>query len=288
MLTDPIGAWQRLDSPVAGDPALLSAIPSAAQELLQTYSPVCGAQAAYRNTAGPGEAEIAMLAFGSVLDALGFYAAQRTQDAEQVLLTSAAYRDAGVLHVHSGWYYLRVEAVGGPPVEKDALPADQYLASRLEVRLPQQLQLPRVLRIMPRGWVTPMTVGYAPTESLGGELRPMAAMTEALVGEADVRVQVMEARDLAEARVWYTRLLEVALEEGEVREAADLGVEGYFTANGGRRAGMLQDQFVAHLWTNGTRLEAEAIMRLVGTAIRITRPLPGDEERECPPMPQIE
>jgi hypothetical protein len=288
VLTDPLGSWQRLDTPVVGDPALLREVPPKARELLGTYSAVCGAQVGYRNTSGPGDAHVTMITFGTLLDALGFYAAQRTEDAEQVLLTSAAYRDAGVLHVYSGWYYLRVEAVAGAPAEKDALPADQYLASRLEVRLPQPLELPRTLRIMPRGWVTPMSVGYAPTELLGGELRPMATVTEALVGEADVRVQVMEATDAAQARLWYTRLLQEALDRGEVREAAELGEEGYFSANGGRKVGMLQDQFVTHVWTNGTRLEAEAVMRVIGTAIRITRPLPGDEETACPPETQAE
>ncbi len=275
VLTDPIGSWERLSAPVVGDPSVVQSISASAGELFATYAPFCGAEVGYRNTAGPGTATVAMLAFETTLDALGFFAAQRTKDAKRVLLTSAAYRDGGVLHIYSGRYYLRVEATGG---EDQALPPDQYLAARLEVRLPQQTELPRIVRIMPRGWVNALTVSYAPTDLLGGDLRPMAAGAGRLVGEANVQVRVMEAADGVEALRWYTRLLQEALRRGAAWEVARLGEEAFFASNGRPAVGMLQDQFVAHLTTKGTRTDAEAIMRLVGTAIRTTRPLPGDAE----------
>ncbi len=278
VLADPIGSWERLSVPMVGDASVVASIPDAARELFATYAPVCGAQVGYRNTGGPGTATVAMLTFETPLNALGFFAAQRTKDARRVLLTSAAYRDQGALHVYSGWYYLRVEVTGG---EDQALPPDQYLGARLEVRLPQQTAPPRIVRIMPRGWVNAVTVSYAPTDLLGDDLRPMAAGARRVVGAAHVRVRVMEAGDATEARRWYTRLLQQALDHGTAWEVARLGDEAFFAGNGRPAVGMLQDQFVAHLTTDGGRKDAEAIMRLVGTAIRTTRPLPGDAEQGC-------
>lgn len=278
VLIDRVGTWERVGAPVAGDPAMALPITDQVRELFATYPPLCSASATYRSTTGPGMATVIVIAFGSTLDSLGFFAAQRSRQARRVLLTSAGYRDGGLLHVYSGWYYLRVEVTGA---EKQALPPDQYLAARLEVRLPEAEELPRIIRVMPRGWVNALTVNYEPTDLLGEGLRPMAASARQMVGAADMRLRIMEAPDAAEARRWYTRLLQRSLERGRAWEVPRLGEEAFFADNGRPSMGTLQDQYVAYLTTSGKRSDAEAIMRLVGTQIRITRPLPGDADGLC-------
>lgn len=287
VLAEEIGSWQRQEDLVAGDvaltPQLISRLDEAGQEALPTYAATCGAAVTYHNTAGSGVADVLMIAFESELDALGFFAAGRTDAAEPVLLTSAAYRDQGVLHVYSCEFYFRVE-VQEP--HEQALPSDQYLAARLEVRLPQREELPRIVDVLPRGWLNALTVSYAPTDLLGDDRSPMALGTTQEVGAATMRLQVLEADDEAQARRWYTMMLEEALQRGRAWEIERLGEEAFFSSNGpGRRGvGMLQDRFVVHLSTDQSREDAVAIARLVGTQIRITRQLPDDPEGDCPPL----
>lgn len=285
VLMESVGSWRRQQDLVSGDvaitPALMARLPEQAREDLSIYHPICGAAVTYRNSEGPGVADVLMIGFSNTLDALGFFASRRTESAERVLLTSAAYRDRGVLHVYSCAFYFQVQV---REAEEGPLPPDQYIAARLEVRLPQREKLPRLLQAMPRGWLNALTVSYGPTELLGGEVSPMAAGATQLVGEARMRLQIMEAADEEEARRWYTLLLQRALEGGRAWQVPRLGEEGFFSRNGGPAVGMLQDRFVVHLVTDGARDDTEAIMRLVGTAIRITRELPDDAEGYCPPL----
>jgi len=285
VLTDMIGTWQRQEDLVAGGvaltPELLARLDPTEHEWLQTYNATCGAAVTYRNTEGPGVADVLMIAFDSSLDALGFFAAQRTESAKRVLLTSAAYRDHGVLHAYSCAFYLRVEV---RETHGEALPPDQYLAARLEVRLPQRQEVPRIIQVMPRGWVNALTVNYAPTDLLGEEISPMAVGATQMVGGAKMRLNILQAEDEAQARQWYTLMLQRALEKGRAWEVPRLGEKAFYAANGGPAVGMLQDTFVAHVTTDDAREDTEAIMRLVGTEIRITRELPDDAEGYCPPL----
>ncbi|MGM0491843.1 MAG: DUF6599 family protein [Armatimonadota bacterium] len=287
VLAEEIGSWRRQGDLVAGDvaltPQLISRLDATGQEALPTYAATCGAAVTYRNTAGPGVADVLMVGFEGELDALGFFAAQRTNSAKRVLLTSAAYRDGGVLHVYSCAFYIRVE-VQEP--HEQALPSDQYLAARLEVRLPQRVERPRIMDVLPRGWLNALTVSYEPTDLLGEDRSPMALGARQEVGAAMMRLQVLEAEDEAQARRWYTMMLQEALRRGRAWEIERLGDEAFFSGNGpGRRGvGMLQDTFVVHLSTDQSHDDAVSIARLVGTEIRITRQLPGEPEGYCPPL----
>ncbi|MGI5817029.1 MAG: DUF6599 family protein [Armatimonadota bacterium] len=287
VLTEQAGSWERVGPPVSGDMAITADLTARLapdeRETLLIYSPLCGAAVTYRNTEGPGVADVLMIAFEDTLSAIGFFASSRTEAARRVLLTSAAYRDNGVLHVYSCTSYFRVEVRDAP---RSALPADQYIAARLEVRLPAPEQLPRIIRLMPRGWVNPLTVSYEPTDLFGERLgfEPMAAGANQAVGDAQMTLRIIEAADEAEALRWYTLLLQRALERGRAWEIARLGQEAFFSRNGGPAVIMLQDQFLAHLTTTGERDDAESVMRLVGTAIRTTRPLPDSPEGYCPPF----
>jgi len=285
VLIEQIGSWMRTSRPIAGDmaltPALTGKLGPDRQQALATYDALCGAVVSYRNTEGPGTADVLMIAFERPLHALGFFATGRTGLAERVLLTSAAYRDGGALHVYSGNYYLRIQAHGA---HEEALPSDQYIAARLELRLPPVQGAPRIIELMPRGWVNALTVGYEPTDLLGEELSPMAAGASKMVGDAQMRVRIMEAPDEATARRWYTALLQRSLERGRAWEVARLGDEAFYMRNGSPAVVMLEDRFLAHVGTEGARDDAVAIMRLVGTAIRITQPLPDDADGYCPPL----
>ncbi len=280
VLTEKLGTYERAGVPAAGDPAQILDFSPELSETLATYNPTCASRVEYRDAAASGHARVIMIGFASTLDSLGFFAAQRTEEAKRVLLTSAAYRDQGLLHVYSGWYYLRVQVTGSP---KETLPPDQYLAAHLEVRLPSREQLPRLIRIIPRGWVDALTVSYEPTDLLGGDPNPMAAAARQMVGSAHMRLRVMRAPDRGKAQRWYTLMLERTLDRARAWDAPNMGSEGFYSANGESAVGIVQDEFVAFLTTDGSLDEAEAIMRLVGTAIRITRPLPGDADDACPP-----
>lgn len=284
LLTEMVGSWERVEPSPSADmgltPALLDKLGERARGLLSTYEAVCGAAVTYRNTEGSGVADVLMLAFEDALHALGFFAAQRTGSAGRVLLTSQAYRDRGIVHVYSGSFYFRVEV---RDTEKSALPPDQYIAARLEVRLPEREAVPRIIQVMPRGWVNALTVSYAPTDLLGERLSPMAAGATRTLGGAEMQLRIMEAADEETARRWYTELLRGSLRRGRAWEVTRLGEEAFSAGNGDPAVAMLQDQFLAHLTTNGERKDALGIMRLVGTAIRITRPLPDDADEYCPP-----
>ncbi len=285
VLVDRIGSWERRQDLVAGGvaltPELISRIDPPAHEMLDRYNATCGAAVTYHNTDGPGIADVLMIAFDTTLNALGFFAAQRTDSAERVLLTSAAYRDEGVLHVYSSAFYFRVEVQES---HEEALPSDQFLAARLEVRLPQRDEVPRVIEVMPRGWVNALTVSYEPTDLLGSGLSPMAAGATQMVGGATMRLRILRADDETQAQQWYTLMLQQALDRGRAWEVPRLGAKAFFSENGGPAIAMLQDEFLAHITTDEEREDAEAIMRLVGTEIRITRDLPDDPEGHCPPL----
>lgn len=283
VLTETVGSWRRDEMLVTGDVALteelVAKLDPAAREKLETYHALCGAAVTYRNTEGPGVADVLMIAFDDTLNALGFFAAQRTGSAERVLLTSPAYRDDGVLHVYSLNFYFRVEV---RQAHEAPLPADQYIAAGLESRLPPREELPRIIEVMPRGWVNALTVSYAPTDLLGGSPSPMAAGAERTVGGAHMRLRVIEAEDEAQAREWYTIILQRALDHGQAWEVPRLGDEAFFARDDRPALAMLEGPFLSHLTTDGSRNDAEAVMRLVGTSIRTTRPLPDSVEGACP------
>ncbi|NLO04203.1 MAG: hypothetical protein GX131_00100 [candidate division WS1 bacterium] len=269
-----IGTWERMGSVIEGDPALLPELAPEDPRLLEIYRPVCAAGAQYRNLEGPGEGFVTILAFPSFLDAVGYFGAQRTEDATRVLVTSAAYRDAGVLHMQSSFYYFRIEVTGVP---EQALPADQYLGARFEVRLPQRPDLPRPLRIMPRGWINSLTVSYEPVEILGNGAAPMAAAVRREIGKAQMRVRVIPAADEDEAARLYTEALGRGLERGQAWDVPRLGEEAFRSElDGDLWLVMLQDSFLVDLTSDGEMSDAEAVMRLMGTAVRVSRPLPGD------------
>ncbi|MBD3291403.1 MAG: hypothetical protein GF393_00655 [Armatimonadia bacterium] len=285
VLAESVDSWERVDPALSGDmtltPALLEKLDQRARAALGVYEASCGASALYRTTDGSSSADVLMIAFDDTLNALGFFASQRTDTAERVLLTSASYRDRGVLHVYSCSFYFRVEARGA---EDEALPPDQRLAARLEVRLPQREAVPRIIRVMPRGWVNALTVGYAPTDLLGESVSPMAASVTQMVGGAQMRLRIMEAPDEETGAWWYTMLLQQSLDRGRAWEVNELGDEAFHAGNGRPSVVMLQDRYLAHLSTDGVREDAVAMMRLVGTAIRITRPLPDDTDGFCPAL----
>ena len=89
-------------------------------------------------------------------------------------------------------------------------------------------------------------------------------------------VAVIELADADGARAHYTRLLEHAVSLGTPREVRQLAAEAFVCENTiwGACLGLWQDEFVAWGCTTGEVSEAEAIMRLVASEIRITRPLP--------------
>ncbi|MEA3400848.1 MAG: DUF6599 family protein [Armatimonadota bacterium] len=267
VLAETLGTWQREGPSAVLSPAQLR---NREGEAVETYQATCGATARYRNAEGPGTAEVLVIAFESRLDALGFLSAQRTGDARLVVLTLPAYRDSGVLHARSGRYYLRVTARGTPT---EALPADQHLAA--EVELPPPGARLRLLDLIPRGWITPLTVSYAPTDLLGEDVSPKALSVEHLLGTKLIRLTVMQAEDVTGARRYYTLLLQQALQADKVREMRRLGEEAFVTRRDDAPAiGMRQDEFVAYVTDVPNLVDGEAIMRMVGTAIRTSRPLP--------------
>jgi hypothetical protein len=112
----------------------------------------------------------------------------------------------------------------------------------------------------------------------------MAASASQMVGGAQMRLRILEAEDESQARRWYTQMLQSALDRGRAWEVGRLGQEAFYSANGRPAIAMLQDQFLAHITTDDSREDAEAMIRLVGTAIRTSRELPDGAEGYCPPL----
>lgn len=272
VLADGIGDWRRTEELTVDDAALIARLTERDRELLGVYDAVCGSEAHYIDAETNRHADVLMIAFADRLQALGFFTAQREEGAGRVLLTSAAFRNqSGVLHVLSGLYYLRVEA---PAVETDALPPDRRIAARLEVRLPEVPPLPRMMRLMPHGWINELTVSYAPTALLGEDFAPMALEVQRELGDARVRAQVINLGSQAEAQRRFTALLDREIDRGRIRELRGLGQDAYSSIGGPVRVTMLQDEFIAHVTGEVGPHDAEAVMRLLGILIRITRPLP--------------
>ncbi len=271
-LAPEIGTWRRADLPSLGDVTALETLTSEDRELLATYQAQCGAVAQYEAPEGSGHARVLMIAFSDSLHALGFFASQRGERAKRVLLTSPAYRnEADTLHVWSLQYYLRVH-VGG--VETQALPPDQYLAARFEVRLPESEEQPRLLRVIPRGWVNALTVSYGPSELLDEDTRPMRLAVRRMMGASQMRVEVIQADAPTQAAHYYTLLLERVLRNGRALELRDLGEEAFVTRNGAATMAMLEDEFLVHISGDASSDDTEAVLRLVGTLVRISPPLP--------------
>jgi len=121
----------------------------------------------------------------------------------------------------------------GPPTE--ALRPDQYLTARLEVRLPQAAGLPRMVEFFPRRWLTSLAVSYAPATLLGDD-PPMAFSVRR---ELPLKPQEAFASRNGSCPVMVTR----------------------------------QDQFLGWVCGDPVGNDAEALLRLLGTAIRTSRPL---------------
>ncbi len=273
VLAEQVGTWWR-DAPAAERaPAQIEGL-RAQTEALTLYRARCGAQTRYREADSGIAADVILLGFPSYLDALGFFSAQRTQQARRVLLTSSAYREDGVLHAWSGQWYLRVHA---PDAETKGLPADQQLAARLEVRLPivPEDEVPRLISLLPRRWITSLSLSYRPTKLLGDSARPMALCVEHEIGLRRVSIEVIDARDDAQARRWYTAILSGVIERTGAFAIDGLGQEGFGARlDSGWSVGVVQDQFIACVSGAPERSDAEALARLVGVAIRTSRPLP--------------
>lgn len=271
VLADRLDTWLRSEPATVTTAAAIEDLSEHAQ-LLQTYRAGCAAATTYRTADGTATARVCLVAFDSYLNALGFFAAQRTSDARRVILTSNAYRQDGVLHVQSGRYYLRIVAEGATT---EALPPDQHLAARLEVRLPRVEQLPRLLKLFPRKWLTALTLNYGPTDALGAVAAPMGLTVRHEIGAQPVSVLIIEAANKAEARRWYAAMLAEVLKHGPAYEMLELGEEAFWTQLGtGVTVGMCQDEFLVRISAAPRLNDAEALARLVGSAIRTSRPLP--------------
>ncbi|MGD9497446.1 MAG: DUF6599 family protein [Armatimonadota bacterium] len=275
VLAAEVGTWRR-DGPVqVSAPAELPAELDPRSAAL--YALTGAARATYRAADGTGIAKLVLAAFPDYLGALGFFTAQRGPQAQRVLLTSPAYRDRDVLHVHAGRFYLRVQASG---VITEALPPDQYLASRVEMALPQVEELPRLLRLLPRRWLNALSLRYAPADFLAEGQPPFALTVRHEVGVHPVSVDVVEAADAQTARRYYTELLSQLIPQTAAYAVPRVAEEAFWAApeSGGMML-MRQDQFLARVTGAHSRAEAEAIMRFVSTSVRITRPLPEIAER---------
>lgn len=262
--------WRRVGEvrtgPLTGHPAL-----AGLSDLLTRYHAVCGAAATYRDTEGSHRAEVVLIAFDNQLDALGFFSAQRGPEAQRVILTSLAYRDRGGLHAQSGRFYLRVEATG-PPTQ--ALQPDHDLAARLEEGLPKVTEPPRIVSFFPRRWLTSLAVAYAPAFLLGDD-PPMAFSISRDLPLKRVDIFVADVKTEARALALYTDLLERTLATGRVYEVPRLGQEAFkFRERGCPIMVMRQDEFLSWVCGEPVGDDAEALLRLLGTAIRTSRPLP--------------
>lgn len=267
-----VGAWRRVSEVTVGEADEIESLTDADLELLGTYQAECAAVAEYADGDGAGRARVLVIAFNRRLHALGFFTAQREDGAKRVLLTSAAFRnEPGKLHAQSTHYYLRVEVTG---VRPGALPPDQYLAARFEVRLPAPTERPRLLRVIPRGWVNELTVNYEPTTIFGEEMAPMALKVRQEIGRSKLLVQAIELEPEADVEQCYTLLLQGALEAGRAWEVRGLGEEAFAARDGALSMAMRQDEFLVHVSGDVSRKDAEATLRLIGTLIRTSRPLP--------------
>ena len=96
------------------------------------------------------------------------------------------------------------------------------------------------------------------------------------LGETLVRVAVLQARDPDQARGYYLRLAAHLAEQTKASPLPALGEEAFVVehADHGLCGGMLQDEFVAVVLGAASAEDAEALLRLGGVKIRITRPLP--------------
>ncbi len=271
VLTDRLGTWLRR-GPVTVEAAASIEDLSPHAQSLQTYHAGCAAVADYHTVDDTAGARVCLVTFDDYLHALGFFTAQRTPRARRVILTSNAYRQDGVLHVQSGRYYLRVVAEGATT---EALPPDQHLAARLEVRLPRVDTMPRLLSLFPRKWLTALTLNYGPTDALGGVAAPMGLTVRHEIGSQPVSILVIEAADGVEARQWYGAMLARVIERGRAYEMRELGEEAFWAQlDNGVTVGMRQDEFLVQVSAAPRLNDAEALARLLGVAIRTSRPLP--------------
>lgn len=271
VLADELGTWRRDGSMTMAQAEGLPEIAPDESALLETYRARCGAVASYRATESRGSAQVLHIIFAETLDALGFFAAHRGDDARLIVLTSPAFREDGVLHVCSGRSYVRVQAQT-PPTE--GLPADQYLAARIEMRLPMSGEQPRLLDLLPRGWFDALTVAYAPTKLLGERAPPKALTVSRMLGDTRIELTIIPSVTVARARAVYTMVLRQQMQRGRAFEAPRLGEEAFVVRDGGAVClGMRQDEYVTCV-SAGSRRNAEAVVRLIGSAIRTSRPLP--------------
>ncbi len=273
VLTEEIGSWRRAEPVIPQAPARIEAL-SGQTDALALYGAQLGGHARYRESESGIAADVTLVGFPSYLDGLGFFSALRTGEARRVLLASNAYRQDGVLHAWSGRWYMRVHAEG---VKADGLPPDQQLAGELERGLPPvgEDEVPRLVDLLLREWITSVSISYRPTELLGDGQPPMALIVSHDIGLEPVSVQVIDAGDPERARRWYTDILARVIERTGAFAIAGLGEEGFGARlESGWAAGIVQDQYVGYVSGASDRNDAEALARLVGVAIRTTRPLP--------------
>ena len=276
VLTEEFGGWRLVHRPIVGDPATVEGLVERDMELLEIFDAECGASAEYVREDGLGWARVLVIGFGSRLHALGFFSGHRGDEPSRVTLTSPAYRnEVGIVHAWSEHFYVRVEVEGLPA---EAMPPDQRLAARVEMRLPEVGPRPRILRLMPRGWANPLTVGYGPIEFPGEELPLMALKVHHDLGRSTLTIQTIEMENSDVAALAFEEMLEQALEVGRAWTVHLLGEDAFAAQDGGFNMAMRQDQFLVHIFGDLEREDAETALRLVGTYIRITRPLPEIEE----------
>lgn len=287
VLAQALGSWQRAaDLRLFGPERLAGAMPDEA-EMIRDYELELGACAVYVDAETGAQGEALILAFPDALGALGVFARHRGQTTQRAATVRAGYLDGATLHLYTGRFYLRVT----PAADGDEGRSHAHaLAGELEARVPPPARPPRLMRTLPRRWLNPFRMDYARTDLLGpsgrspragsppageGE-RPMTLTGEYELGETLVRVAVLQARDPDQARGYYLRLAAHLAEQTKASPLPALGEEAFVVehADHGLCAGMLQDEFVAVVLGAASAEDAEALLRLGGVKIRITRPLP--------------
>lgn len=273
VLAESLGTWQRGGGlTLVGPTELPGQMPDEAEEILD-YDFELAARGAYTDTGGAATAQVTMLAFASPLDGLGVFARRRAEMSAQAATVRAGYLEGANLHLYAGRFYLRITP--GAEGEEGAQQAHS-LAAQIESRLPQTVEPPRLMRVLPRRWLRPFRANYARSELFGEGEPPRALTGEHELGDQPVRLVAVQARDSKQAREDYRRLLAHLQQEAEMVPLQALGEQAFLVQHPryGLCVGMLQDEFVAAALGTPSPQDAEALMRLVGTRIRTTRPLP--------------
>lgn len=199
----PVPGWQQEGEPELFSPDTLYEYINGAAEVFLNYDFVQLAMQTYRSPDG-GEIVIEVYNQGSLANAFGMYAQEKTSAGEFLEIGAEGYYEEGVLNFYSGNYYVKMSGLDASEkaMKKIALAVFEAIAAGRET--------PPMLKVFPEKGLQPHSLRFVLRDFLGLHFLNNAYIGDYQQEGRNFQLFVIRARDEAGAGKMLNGLLQMA------------------------------------------------------------------------------